>query len=80
MVCEDLINDLLSPENAGRYGDLTRAVPVIKNAVLSERQKTDPLLGLGMAENAVHLDYAHIAQESADWRERWDREVKLKLR
>ncbi len=80
VVCEDLINELLSPENAGRYGELTRAVPVIKNAKLSERQKTDPLLGLGMAESAVHLDYAHIAEESAGWRERWDREVKFKLR
>ena len=31
-VCSDLINDLLAPDNAARYGELTFAIPVVKNA------------------------------------------------
>lgn len=79
-VCEDLLNELLSPAQAGRYGDLTRSVPVVKNAELTERQKTDPIVGLSLAETAIHLDNAFIAKELAGWRERWDQEVKAKLR
>ena len=79
-VCEDLLNELLSPAQAGRYGALTRSVPVVTNAELTDRQKTDPIVGLGIAETAIHLDNAYIAQELSGWRERWDQEVKAKLR
>jgi putative spermidine/putrescine transport system substrate-binding protein len=80
MVCEDLINALLEPEPAARYGELTNAIPLITNAALSEEQMADPNLQLSIAENAIQLDYAHIAEVSAEWRERWDREVKFRMR
>ena len=79
-VCAELINELLSPENAGRYGELTFAVPVVENAVLSEEQQANPLLNLEQAESAILLDYGHIAEMSSEWRERWDREVKFRMR
>jgi len=79
-VCGDLLNALLEPENAGRYGELTSSVPVTTNAKLSDEQKANPLLSLEAAENAILLDYDYIAEMSADWRERWDREVKFKMR
>ena len=79
-VCEDLINQMLAPKESGRYGALTRSVPVVTNAELNEQQQTDPVVSMGMAETAIHLDYVHIAEELAGWRERWDQEVKAKLR
>lgn len=79
-VCEDVIDRLLSPDNAARYGELTFAIPVIQNAALSEAQQNDPNLNLDVARNAILLDYAHIAEMTPEWRERWDREVKFKLR
>lgn len=79
VVCEDLINRLLSPENAGRYGQLTYSVPVVKNAAMTEAQKNDPNLNLDVAKNAILLDYAKIAQMTPTWKDLWDREVKTKL-
>lgn len=79
-VCEDLLNELLSPVNSGRYAKLTFAVPLVKNAELDEEQKSDPLLNAELAAKSIALDYGSMAQDAADWRERWDREVKFKLR
>jgi putative spermidine/putrescine transport system substrate-binding protein len=79
-VCEDLINTLLEPQNSGRYGALTFAIPVVKNAAMSPEQLANPMLNLEVAEKSVLLDYALISQLTADWRERWDREVKTKMR
>lgn len=79
-VCEDLINELMTPENAGRYSKLTFAVSLVKNAVLDDEQKNDPLLNAELAATSIPFDYGSIGQDAADWRERWDREVKFKLR
>ena len=79
-VCGELINELLTPENAARYGQLTLAVPVVENAALSEEQMANPMLNIEVAEKAILLDYKHIAEMSSEWRERWDREVKFLMR
>ncbi|MET0429997.1 MAG: extracellular solute-binding protein [Microvirga sp.] len=79
-VCEDLLNEMMSPANAGRYAKLTFAVPLVKNAELDEEQKKDPLLNAELAASSIALDYGSMAQDASDWRERWDREVKFKLR
>ena len=78
-VCEDLINALLEAKNAGRYAELTAGIPVVKNATLSPEQMNDPELNLDVAAKAVVLDYSTIAQNTADWRRRWDREVKRRM-
>jgi putative spermidine/putrescine transport system substrate-binding protein len=79
-VCEDLINELLSPDNAGRYGALTGGIPVVANATLTDEQKNNPLLSLELAKDAILPDYSVIAKNTADWKDRWDREVKVKMR
>jgi len=79
-VCEDLINELLSPDNAGRYGTLTKGIPLTTDAKLSAEQASDPMLNISIAEKSIMLDYNYIGEVAADWRERWDREVKVKLR
>lgn len=79
-VCEDLINTLLSPENSGRYGQLTAGIPTVRNAEMSAEQLADPTLSPDMAKNAIVLDYTRIAQMTADWHRRWDREVKFRMR
>jgi putative spermidine/putrescine transport system substrate-binding protein len=79
-VCEDLINTLLEPANAGRYALLTANIPTEKNAAMSREQVADPTLNMDLAQNAIVLDYPYIGQMTAEWRKRWDREVKFKLR
>lgn len=79
-VCSDLVNSLLSADNAGRYGELTFSIPVVEGATMTDEQKNDPTLNLDLAKNAIVPDYSYIAEMTPDWRKRWDREVKFKLR
>jgi putative spermidine/putrescine transport system substrate-binding protein len=79
-VCHDLINTLLSPENAGEYGRLTRGIPLVTNAQLSEEQRRNPMLNPAVARNAIILNYDLLGEVAPDWRERWDREVKFRMR
>ena len=79
-VCSDLLNTLLEPGNVGKYGQLTYSIPVVQGAEMTEEQKSSPTLNLEMAEKSVVLDYGHIAKMTPEWRQRWDREVKFKLR
>lgn len=79
-VCEDLINTLLEPTHAGRYGQLTLGVPLVRNAVVSEEQRRNPMFSPELAENAIVMDFNEIARMTATWRERWDREVKIRMR
>lgn len=79
-VCGDLLNELLSPENSGRYGELVFSTPLVEDAVLTDAQKANPLLSLEAAENAILLDYQYIGEVAPEWRERWDREVKFLMR
>ena len=79
-VCQDLINTLLTPENAGRYGQLTRNIPLVKNAVLTEEQRSNPMLNPDVAASAIRLDYSLLGEVASEWKERWDREVKFRLR
>ena len=79
-MCQDLINTLLTPENSGRYGQLTRNIPLVQNAVLSEEQRRNPMLNPDVAANAIRLDYSLLGEVSAEWKERWDREVKFRMR
>jgi len=79
-VCQDLINTILEPGNAGEYGRLTRNIPLVRNAVLTEEQRTNPMFSPSVAQGAIQLDYSLLGEVSSEWRERWDREVKFRLR
>lgn len=76
---QDIINLLLSPEHAGKYGELTYSTPLVDNAVLTEAQKSDPTLSLDAARKALQFDWDTIGAQAATWRERWDREVKSRM-
>ncbi|HCG01656.1 MAG TPA: hypothetical protein DEV93_14050 [Chloroflexi bacterium] len=78
-VCEDLINELLSPDNAGSYGDLTWAIPLVDNATLSAQMKAAPDLQLSLAQKAFQFDWTTIAQQETTWRARWNQEVVAKV-
>lgn len=79
-VCSDLINSLLSAENAGRYGELTIGIPLVENAVFSDAHKPNEAINPDTVVNAIVPDYSYIAEMTPEWRERWDREVKFNMR
>ena len=79
-VCESLLNELLTPARAGRYGSVTSSIPLVRDAVMSEDQVENPVLNPQIAEKAIILDFAHISSVASEWRERWARDVKLNMR
>ncbi|MFI5012320.1 MAG: PotD/PotF family extracellular solute-binding protein [Hyphomicrobiales bacterium] len=79
-VCEDLINELLTPARAGRYALVTSSIPLVTDATLSKEQVDNPILNPAVAEKAILIDFAYISTVAAEWRERWAREIKLKMR
>jgi putative spermidine/putrescine transport system substrate-binding protein len=70
-----IFNKLLSPANDGKYGRLTYAIPLVKNAVLDKQQRTDPDLRLSIAKNAIQLNWNVMARNQAAWEQRWDQDV-----
>ena len=59
---QDLLNTLLEPGNAGRYGQLTNSIPVVQGAEMTEEQRNNPALNLDMADNSIVLDFGHIGE------------------
>jgi len=78
-VAYDVINQLLEPENAGRYGELTSSIPLTDNAKLSDAQKSNPDLQLSVARNAMQFDWATIAKNNTAWTAEWNSEVKANM-
>src|SRR5207302_1397249 len=78
-VCEDIVNELLTPDNAGKYGDLTWAIPLVDNATLSPQMKSAPDLRLWVARKAFRSAWTTMAKRETVWRKGWDQEVRSKI-
>jgi putative spermidine/putrescine transport system substrate-binding protein len=78
-VAEEIINIMLTPEKNGRYNELTVGIPTVTNAVVSKDIHEDPLFSPGVLKTLIHLDWKTIAEQTSEWKERWDKEVKPKL-
>lgn len=76
-VAEEVINELLTAENNGRYGRLTFGIPSVTDAEMSETVRT--ILNPKLLENAIWLDWTTMGQKTSEWRQRWEREVKSRL-
>jgi putative spermidine/putrescine transport system substrate-binding protein len=76
-VAEEIINELLTPENNGRYARLTFGIPSLPEAEISDTVRT--ILNPRLLDNAIWLDWATMGQKASEWRQRWEREVKSRL-
>ncbi|MGH2359481.1 MAG: ABC transporter substrate-binding protein [bacterium] len=76
-VAEEIINELLTAENNGRYARLTFGVPSLPDAEVSETVRS--ILNPKLLDNAIWLDWATMGQKASEWRQRWERDVKSRL-
>ncbi|WP_028920935.1 ABC transporter substrate-binding protein [Pseudonocardia acaciae] len=76
-VAQEVINLLLDAGNAGRYGELTGSIPLVRDARFAS---DDPNQRIEVAERAMRFDWVSIAKNDAAWRQRWDRDVKSQMR
>ena len=72
----EYINTFMSPEWLSRHCNLAAQAPLSKYAQLDKDLALEPTYQPQAVENAMLLDWAKIAANSAEWKERWDREVK----
>jgi putative spermidine/putrescine transport system substrate-binding protein len=75
-VASDIINQYLDPTTLGRYCDLTKSIPARGDVKLSEELQADPAFAPSAIEKAIQVDWDTAAERDAEWRRRWDREVK----
>lgn len=76
-VAEEVINELLLPENNGRYARLTFGIPSEPEAELSETVRS--ILNPKLLDSAIWLDWVTMGQKASEWRQRWERDVKSRL-
>ncbi len=76
-VAEEIVNELLLPENNARYGRLTFGIPSLPEAELSETVRS--ILNPKLLDNAIWLDWATMGQKASEWRQRWEKEIKSRL-
>jgi putative spermidine/putrescine transport system substrate-binding protein len=71
-----IINQYLDPKTLSRYCDLTKSIPASSQAELGADLKSDPAFAKSAVEGAMQADWDTAAERDAEWRKRWDREVK----
>lgn len=75
-IASEIINIYLSPEVETRNCELTSGIPTSSKAILSDETKNAPAFQKENVEKAIQLDWDTMAEMDAEWRKRWDREVK----
>lgn len=78
-VASEIINQYLDAKTLSRYCELTLSIPASSKATLSEAVKAEPAFQAKAVENAIQADWDTAAERDADWRKRWDREIKAKM-
>jgi putative spermidine/putrescine transport system substrate-binding protein len=78
-VASEIINTYISPETLSRYCNLTGNIPTNPFAKLDKDLAIEPAFQPDAVESAIQLDWDYIAEHDAEWRERWDREVKARM-
>jgi putative spermidine/putrescine transport system substrate-binding protein len=79
-VAMEIINELLSEPRLKRYAELTYTPTTSSKIQTPERFANDPLFKPDVIRNAMQLDWVTMARDRAMWIERWDREVKVRMR
>jgi putative spermidine/putrescine transport system substrate-binding protein len=77
---EQLINRLLEPATLGRYCELVLTSPTNPKVALPDKLKSDPAFQAGNVANAIQLDWNTVAQQTAAWQDRFNREIKANLK
>lgn len=81
-ICEELINILLSPQWLARWAETVLYVPS-SEAVLKLLPSELRNLGAYRRDNLRRghfIDWTAVAENDAEWRKRWDKEIKSRIR
>lgn len=81
-ICEDIINMLLEPKWLAKWAESVLYVPASEPAL---RLLPSDLRNLGAyrrdnLKKAYFIDWTAVAENDAEWRKRWDKEVKSRIR
>jgi ABC-type Fe3+ transport system substrate-binding protein len=79
-VASDIINMYLWRDTIARYCNLTATIPAIKGAKLKPQYGMEAVFQPAAIEKAIQPDWAYVAEKTPEWRQRWDREVKARMR
>lgn len=78
-VAEDIINELISPENNKRQAEIQCALPANEKAKIPESLSDQAAFHPDAIEKTWEMDYGIMIREDDVWRARWDREIKSRI-
>ncbi|RRJ64978.1 extracellular solute-binding protein [Paenibacillus oralis] len=78
-VANEIINELLAPENLTRYAEVTGTPVTSTAAAIPDKYKDDPSFSVEEQNKGLNPDWATMAKDASVWKDFWDRLVKTKL-
>lgn len=78
-IARQIISQSLQANNVLDYCLTACVIPLTDNVTLPPEIASDPAISPQAIQNAIHLDYAKIAANSAKWTELWNTRVKANL-
>lgn len=78
-VCQDIINEMLSPGWCARWAETSIEVPGNRKAKLPPKLAKLPAFQEETIDNFVEVDFAYVGQHLNEWNDRWDRDIATRI-
>ncbi|MEC0235987.1 extracellular solute-binding protein [Paenibacillus kribbensis] len=78
-VANEIINELLKPENLTKYAEATGTPVTSTAAQVPDKYKNDPSFSVAEQKKGLNPDWSAMARGASEWKDLWDRLVKTKL-
>lgn len=78
-VCEDIINEMLSPKWCARWAETSIEVPGNRKAKLPADLAKLPAFQEETIDNFVEVDFAYVGEHLNEWNDRWERDIATKI-
>jgi putative spermidine/putrescine transport system substrate-binding protein len=77
--CMEALNEMISPKWCSQWADTSIEIPANEKSELSADLAKLPAFSEDTIKNLVDVDYAIVGKQTADWTDRWQREVVSKI-
>lgn len=78
-VCVDIVNEMLSPRWCQMWAETAVQAPANPAVTLPPDLADLPGFQPENVDKLISIDWAHVAEQNAEWRSRWDADVKANI-
>jgi putative spermidine/putrescine transport system substrate-binding protein len=77
--CMEALNEMISPKWCSQWAETSIEIPANEKSELPSDLASLPAFSEDTIKNLVEVDYAIVGKQTADWTDRWQREVVSKI-